>query len=118
MPAKLIILLVAVMHLYFMVLEMFLWETRGRKIFKGALPDPLFTPTKVMAANQGLYNGFLAGGLIWSLLITNSEWQTYVATFFLSCVALAGIYASITISKKIFFVQSLPALIGLVAIWV
>ena len=118
MLAKFFILLVAVMHLYFMILEMFMWETRGKKIFKGALPEHLFTPTKVMAANQGLYNGFLAGGLIWSLMISHPEWQSYVATFFLSCVAIAGIYASITISKKIFFVQSLPALIGLVAIWV
>jgi len=66
-----------------------------------------------LAANQGLYNGFLAAGLIWSLLIENHEWQFNVALFFLGCVAIAGIYGAITASKKIFTVQALPALIGI-----
>jgi putative membrane protein len=69
-----------------------------------------------LAANQGLYNGFLAAGLIWSLLIPNPIWSQNVATFFLACVAIAGIYGSITAAKSIFFVQALPAIIGLIIV--
>lgn len=105
--------LVAIEHLYILWLEMFAWETQGKKTFKGSLPDHLFTPTRTLAANQGLYNGFLAAGLIWSLLITDVEWSINVRIFFLGCVAVAGIYGGITASKKIFFVQALPALIAL-----
>lgn len=100
---------VALEHIYILWLEMFAWETQGKKTFKGSLDEDLFKPTKTLAANQGLYNGFLAGGLIWSLLITNAEWQFNVALFFLSCVAIAGIYGAITASRKILFVQALPA---------
>jgi len=88
--AKVIIGIVALEHLYILYMEMFAWETKGRKVFKGALPDDLFGPTKVMAANQGLYNGFLAAGLIWSLVITDPIWAKNVALFFLICVAVAG----------------------------
>ena len=107
--------LVAFIHLYILWFEMFAWETKGRKVFK-SFPKELFTPTKVMAANQGLYNGFLAAGLIWSLCIQDTLWQFYVAVFFLSCVIIAGIYAALTIEKKIFFIQSLPALIAFILI--
>ena len=69
-----------------------------------------------MAANQGLYNGFLAAGLIWSLCIDNLEWQTNVALFFLSCVAIAGVYGTFTVSKKILFVQTIPAIITILLI--
>ncbi len=113
---KIIIGLVALEHLYILYMEMFAWETLGRKTFKGALPDDLFTPTKTMAANQGLYNGFLAAGLIWSLLITDSVWSEKVGLFFLVCVAVAGIYGAMTASRRIFFVQALPALIGVVVL--
>ena len=74
----------------------------------------MFKPTKVLAANQGLYNGFLAAGLIWTFFITNPHWKTNIAIFFLSCVAVAGVYGGVTASKKIFFVQALPALAALV----
>jgi putative membrane protein len=68
-----------------------------------------------MAANQGLYNGFLVAGLIWSLFITDVSWSKNVAIFFLSCVLVAGIYGAITVSKRIFFVQSIPAILGLLS---
>lgn len=106
--------LVAIEHLYILYLEMFAWETLGKKTFKGALPDELFKPTKVLAANQGLYNGFLAAGLLWSLLINDPDWRFNVALFFLSCVIIAGIYGAINAHKKIFFTQALPAIISLV----
>jgi putative membrane protein len=94
---------------------MFAWETRGRKVFQN-FPKDLFGPTKVMAANQGLYNGFLAAGLIWTYFIENAEWNVNVSLFFLSCVAIAGIYGTFTASKKIFMVQALPALITILLI--
>ncbi len=113
--AKILTALVAVEHIYILFMEMFAWETLGRKTFKGALPDHMFTPTKTLAANQGLYNGFLAAGLIWSLFITNTEWSSNVAIFFLSCVICAGIYGSASASKKIFYTQALPAILALTA---
>jgi len=69
-----------------------------------------------MAANQGLYNGFLAAGLIWTFFISNTEWNTNISLFFLSCVAIAGIYGAFTVEKKIFYVQALPAIIALVLV--
>ena len=104
---------VAVEHLYILWLEMFAWETKGKKVFKGAMPDELFKPTKTLAANQGLYNGFLAAGLIWTFFICDEVWKSNVAIFFLSCVIVAGVYGALTASKKIFFVQALPAMIAL-----
>lgn len=112
---KFFIVLVAVLHLYFLWLEMFAWTTKAKKVFR-SLPEHLFEPTKTLAANQGLYNGFLAAGLIWSLLIENQDWQLYVALFFLGCVAVAGIFGAATASKKIFTVQALPALLGIVVL--
>lgn len=107
--------LVALLHIYFLWLEMFAWTTRGRKVFK-KFPPELFEPTKPLAANQGLYNGFLAAGLIWTYFITDPIWKTNIALFFLSCVAVAGIYGALTADKKIFFVQALPAIIAIVLI--
>lgn len=104
---------IALEHLYILYMEMFAWETLGKKTFNGAMPDELFTPTKTLAGNQGLYNGFLSAGLVWSLFITNQEWQANVAIFFLACVSIAGIYGAFTASKKIFYVQALPALVTL-----
>jgi len=112
--SEVLIALVALEHLFFLWLEMFAWETKGKKIFKGALASNLFTPTKILAANQGLYNGFLAAGLIWTFFITDSGWKINVAIFFLCCVIIAGCYGAITASKKIFFAQALPAIIALV----
>jgi putative membrane protein len=111
--AKFFIGIIAFEHLYILYMEMFAWETLGRKTFKGAMPDELFTPTKSLAANQGLYNGFLSAGLIWSLFISNDEWAKNIAIFFLSCVILAGIYGAFSAAKKIFFMQSVPAIIAL-----
>lgn len=110
--AKILIALVALEHFYFLYFEMFAWETIGKKTFK-SLPAHLFTPTKALAANQGLYNGFLAAGLIWSLFITDAIWSKNIALFFLVCVAVAGVYGAITASKKIFYVQGLPAIIAI-----
>lgn len=106
---------VALLHFYIMYFEMFAWETRGKKVFK-SIPEDLFPKTKTLAANQGLYNGFLAAGLIWSFFISNREWQDNVALFFLSCVAVAGIYGALTASRRIFFVQALPALLTILLI--
>jgi len=104
---------VALIHIYIVWLEMFAWTTRGRKVFK-TFPKDLFEPTKALAANQGLYNGFLAAGLIWSFLITDPAWQMNVRFFFLGCVAVAGIFGAWTADQKIFFVQAVPAMLGLI----
>jgi putative membrane protein len=111
--AEILITIVAFEHLYFLYLEMFAWETRGKEVFKGSMSPDLFTPTKTLAANQGLYNGFLAAGLIWTFFITDHAWKSNVAIFFLGCVIVAGLYGAWTASKKIFYVQALPALIAL-----
>lgn len=113
--AKMIIGLVAFIHLYIVWLEMFAWTTRGPKVFRN-FPKELFKPTKALAANQGLYNGFLAAGLIWTFFISNTEWFANVALFFLGCVFIAGVYGTVTASKKILFVQAIPALIGIVLV--
>ncbi len=113
--SKILIAFVALEHLYIMYFEMFAWETIGKRTFK-SIPENLFKPTKSLAANQGLYNGFLAAGLIWSLLIYNKEWSVNISIFFLVCVIIAGIYGAITASKRIFFVQALPAILALIAV--
>jgi len=110
---EILIGVVAAEHLCILWLEMFAWETTGKKVFRNALPGEMFKPTKTLAANQGLYNGFLAAGLIWTLFITDPFWKTSIAVFFLSCVSVAGIYGSFTAAKKIFFIQALPAIIAL-----
>ena len=110
---QILIAIIALEHLYILYMEMFAWETLGKKTFKNALADELFKPTKTLAANQGLYNGFLAAGLIWTFFISDERWKTNVSLFFLSCVAIAGIFGALTATKKIFFVQALPALIAL-----
>jgi putative membrane protein len=112
---QILIALVALLHLYFMWFEMFAWTTRGRKVFRN-FPSELFEPTKPLAANQGLYNGFLAAGLIWTFFISDAVWNKNVALFFLSCVAVAGIYGAISADKKIFLVQALPAIIAILLI--
>ncbi|RIW18331.1 DUF1304 domain-containing protein [Algoriphagus lacus] len=115
LASNLVIGLIAVLHLYFLWFEMFAWETTGRKIFR-QMPAELFPKTKALAANQGLYNGFLVAGLVWSLVITDPVWADNVALFFLTCVLIAGIFGAITASKKIFYVQGLPALIAIILI--
>jgi putative membrane protein len=103
--------LVALLHVYFLVLEMFLWTTPfGRKTFKRSAEE--MEQTKVLAANQGLYNGFLAAGLVWSL-VGNDAIAHPVRVFFLSCVIVAGLYGAMTAAKQILFVQALPAIAAL-----
>ncbi len=102
--------IIAFLHLYFLWLEMFAWTTRGRKVFR-KFPSELFEPTKQLAANQGLYNGFLAAGLIWTFFIEDSAWQEHIRIFFLICVGIAGIYGAATADKKIFYIQAFPALL-------
>lgn len=111
--AKIVVVIVALLHIYFLWLEMFAWTTKAKKVFR-QFPEDLFEPTKTLAANQGLYNGFLAAGLLWSLFIQDPIWQINVALFFLGCVAVAGIYGALTASKKILVVQGFPALLGIV----
>jgi putative membrane protein len=113
--SQIIIVFVALLHLYFLYLEMFAWTTKGPKVFRN-FPKDLFDKTKSMAANQGLYNGFLAAGLLWSLFITDKLWSVYIAEFFLICVAIAGIYGAYSVSKKIFYIQGIPAILGILTL--
>lgn len=112
MFATILTILVALEHLYILYMEMFAWETCGKAFFK-SLPEHLFADTKSMAANQGLYNGFLVAGLAWSFFINDPVWSLNVRLFFLGCVAVAGIYGGLTVSKKIFFAQGMPAIIAI-----
>ena len=108
--------LIAALHLYIAWFEMFAWTTRGPAVFS-AFPADLFEPTTAMAANQGLYNSFLAAGLIWSLFIKDREWHRRVATCFLLFVAIAGLFGATTVSPRIVLVQTVPAVIALVLVW-
>lgn len=112
--AQILIGLIAALHTCILWLEMFAWETRGPKVFR-QLPKNLFAPTKVLAANQGLYNGFLAAGLIWSL-IADPALGRPVATYVLLCVLVAGVYGAMTASRRILYVQAVPAALALLAL--
>jgi putative membrane protein len=112
--AIVLIALVALLHIYFMILEMFLWDKpAGMKAFGNT--QQAATATKVLAANQGLYNGFLAAGLIVGLLMGDAGFNFKL--FFLVCVIVAGVYGAATASKKILYVQALPAALALVALF-
>jgi putative membrane protein len=105
--ADIAVALVALLHLYFLVLEMFLWtKPRGLKTF--ALTPEFAAASKSLAANQGLYNGFLAAGLIWGIVAGNP-----VKMFFLACVIVAGVFGAATASRKILWVQALPGAVAL-----
>ncbi len=107
--AGIAILIVALIHGYILVLEMFLWtKPAGLRAF-GLTPEKAES-SKVLAANQGLYNGFLAAGLIWSLQVSHGF---HIAIFFLTCVIIAGVFGAVTASRKILYVQALPAVIAL-----
>jgi putative membrane protein len=114
--ASILVGIIAAEHIYILWLEMFAWETKGKKVFRGSLRAELFGPTKTLAANQGLYNGFLAAGLIWTFFIDDAEWKSNISIFFLCCVVTAGVYGALSASKKIFFIQALPAIIALALI--
>jgi putative membrane protein len=108
--ANIVVGLLALLHVYFLVLEMFLWDRpRGRRVF-GTTPE-FAAASKSLAANQGLYNGFLAAGLVWGLLV-----GAPVKIFFLACVIIAGVFGAATVNLKILWVQALPAAIALVLV--
>jgi putative membrane protein len=112
--AKVLVGLIAVEHVYIMCLEMFLWtKPRTRQRFR--LSEQQAHESKVLAANQGLYNGFLAAGLIWSLLASPQTGRE-VALFLLACVVVAGLYGGLTASRSILFIQALPAAVALVVV--
>lgn len=115
--ATILVALVAVEHLYILYIEMFAWTTIGKRVFKGALPDDLFEQTKGLAANQGLYNGFLSAGLLWSLTISDMSWARSVATFFLFCVVVAATYGAWRSKPSILLKQGLPAIIALAVLF-
>ena len=109
--ANILVGLVAVLHAYFLVLEMFLWtKPAGRGAF--GLTKEFAEQTRSLAANQGLYNGFLVAGLVWGLIDDNLAFKV----FFLGCVIVAGLYGAATVSRKILFVQAVPAVLGLAAV--
>ncbi|GHF68588.1 DUF1304 domain-containing protein [Deinococcus ficus] len=109
--ASVLVGLIALLHVYILVLEMFLWTTpRAMKAF-GTTPE-LAAQTRVMAGNQGLYNGFLAAGLIWGLLTGAQD----VQLFFLACVAVAGLYGAATANRRILFVQTVPAVLAILTV--
>lgn len=114
--ANIFVALVAVLHAYFLVLEMFLWtKPQGLKTFGNTLEKA--QETAVLAANQGLYNGFLAAGLFWGLVHPNPAIGFQVKVFFLLCVIVAGLYGGYSVKPKIIYVQAVPALIALIALW-
>lgn len=113
--ASTLVVIVALLHLYFLVLEMFLWDTpTGRRVFNNT---PEFaSASKVLAANQGLYNGFLAAGLLWSVWMGLGATGRAIALFFLGCVVVAGVYGAATASRKILYVQALPGALAFAAV--
>ena len=116
MMAWVLVAAIAALHVCILVMEMFLWEhPRTRKAF-GTTAE-FASQTKVLAANQGLYNGFLAAGLIWALALGVAGEGRAVALFFLACVLVAGVYGAATASRRILFVQAVPAALAMVAVW-
>jgi putative membrane protein len=108
----LLVTLVAVEHIYFLILEMFLWtKPTGRHAF--GLTEQIAKDTQSLAANQGLYNGFLAAGLIWSLVQTNADFAYQLQLFFLGCVIVAAVFGAVTVKRTILLIQGLPAFIAL-----
>jgi putative membrane protein len=111
--ANIVIAVIAVLHLWFLILEMFLWtRPSGRRAFGTTVE--FAEQSKALAANQGLYNGFLAAGLVWGLCLGGAGF--HVKVFFLACVLVAGIFGGLTASRKILWIQAMPALIALVLI--
>jgi putative membrane protein len=112
--ADIAVALVALLHLYFLVLEMFLWtKPIGLKTFR--LTPEFAAASKALAANQGLYNGFLAAGLVWGLALGDAG--NSIKIFFLGCVIVAGVFGALTASRKILWVQALPGAVALALVW-
>jgi|SRR5689334_6499885 putative membrane protein len=114
LAAKILIALVAIEHVYFLVLEMFLWTTPRTRAGFGMSAEQA-EQTRVLAQNQGLYNGFLAAGLAWSLFAP-AAYATPLALFFLLCVLIAGLYGGATANRRIWLIQALPAALALIAV--
>jgi putative membrane protein len=114
--ANVLVALVAALHIYFLVLEMFLWtRPLGLKTFHNS-PEKA-QESAVLAANQGLYNGFLAAGLIWGLVQAVPSFAFQIKVFFLLCVIVAGVYGAATVSRRILYVQAAPAALALILLW-
>ena len=114
--ANALVALLAALHLYFLVLEMFLWtKPLGLKTFRNSIERA--TDFAVLAANQGLYNGFLAAGLVWGLLQGVPAFAFQIKTFFLLCVIVAGVYGALTVSRRILYVQAAPAAVAVILLW-
>jgi putative membrane protein len=114
LAAKIIVGVVMVLHIYFLLLETVLFKTRGYKVF--AVPKNMVEPMAVLFSNQGCYNGFLAAALALGLFLPDPSLARAFMLYGLGCVVVAGIWGAATVSKKIFFVQALPAIIGLVVL--
>jgi len=115
--AFVLVAIVAALHIYILVLEMFLWQTpRGLRTFR--MTQEVADSSAKLAANQGLYNGFLAAGLLWGLFAYGIVSGRAILTFFLACVIVAGVYGGATVNRRIIMVQSLPAAIALILVWV
>lgn len=113
---KVVVVVVAIEHLWFLFLEMFLWtKPMGRKVFRNTPEFAL--QTAALAANQGLYNGFLVAGLLWARYHPDPTVGGQIAVFFLACVLVAGIFGAVTVSRRILYIQAIPALAGLVLAW-
>jgi putative membrane protein len=114
--ANILVAIVAALHVYFLILEMFLWtRPLGLKTFRNSVEKA--TESAVLAANQGLYNGFLAAGLVWGLLHPNPAFAFQIKVFFLLCVVIAGAYGAYSVSRRILFVQAAPAAVALILLW-
>jgi putative membrane protein len=114
--ANILVALVAALHVYFLVLEMFLWtKPLGLKTFRQS-PEKA-QDSAVLAGNQGLYNGFLAAGLVWGLVQAVPGFAFQIKVFFLLCVIVAGVYGAATVSRRILFVQAAPAALALILLW-
>jgi putative membrane protein len=114
--ANIVVALVAALHVYFLILEMFLWtKPLGLKTFRNSIEKA--TDSAVLAANQGLYNGFLAAGLVWGLVQSTPGFAVQIKVFFLLCVIVAGVYGAVTVSRRILYVQATPAALALVLLW-
>jgi putative membrane protein len=114
--AAVVVAIVAALHVYFLVLEMFLWRTPfGLRTFR--MTKEAADSSAVLAANQGLYNGFLAAGLLWGLFAYGIVSGRAILTFFLACVIIAGLYGGATVNRRIVLIQSVPAAIALVLVW-
>jgi putative membrane protein len=111
-----IVVLVALEHVWFLVLEMFLWTRPiGLETFRNT--EEKARQSATLAANQGLYNGFLAAGLVWGVIHPDPRIGRQITEFFLGCVVVAGVFGAITVSRRIFWIQALPALVGLGLAW-